>query len=782
MYYMPYLLLYSLCQNPNLTLKPVVNPKLRLLMRQKRINIPQTILAAFLMLLTTQISAQIALEAPVPADNPNLSGTNTWPRACADSGFNEFFVTIEWAGAANSDNQFILELSNASGSFATPLELSTVTDQNSNTEFTTSFSLPTDTRGANYKMRVRSTSPASTSPESAGYSMYYLGFDTNLHMSPNGDGTTPGSVQACGGTQITLSVDNVPAAELNTYQYSWYRSGTLLSETGPSILTDGAGEYFVFIDYGDCTGSANTESNHIIVNSGTSTGIAINPPATTSVCAGDTVAPLEANVQDGSYIYTWYKDGTEVQASQAGGFTYTIDTNDPSFTGDYTVEVRGTGICTETSAAVAMSNAGAFTVTRNNNANLVVLPSQTQTLSVTTDANAPTYEWFRNGTPIPSSNNASLTVSQAGTYHAAITQTGGTCSSTTINSENTEVVAPTAFRTEIAYATSYESCSSTSIALTTDKIYAVLADGSEVDVTADVASSFTYQWQKDGVDIASETSQSISLTDSNENGNYTVETDLGGMNATSNTLAVQLASEALTIGSTSTVYCSSSDVITLSTTTDLSSETFDWERNGEAINSSDASLSITQEGTYRLVVRKGSCSQISNEINITPLNPDLITLDIDGDVIFPEGSSKTVNASGGTAYRWLDANNIEISGSSSATFTTEGNYLLIANIDNCEISKSITVTYLDLFNIPNVITPNGDGANDQWIIPNSYSNKSDVRVIIYNAKGVEVLNSTNYQNNWPESSMSFAKQNMVFYYVIKNASETLKQGTVTVIR
>ena len=230
------------------------------------------------------------------------------------------------------------------------------------------------------------------------------------------------------------------------------------------------------------------------------------------------------------------------------------------------------------------------------------------------------------------------------------------------------------------------------------------------------------------------------------------------MNATSNTLAVQLASEGLTISSTSTVYCSSSDVITLSTTTDLSSETFDWERNGEAINSSDASLSITQEGTYRLVVRKGSCSQISNEINITPLDPDLITLDIDGDVIF------------------------EISGSSSATFTTEGNYLLIANIDNCEISKPITVTYLDLFNIPNVITPNGDGANDQWIIPNSYSNKSDVRVIIYNAKGVEVLNSTNYQNNWPESSMSFAKQNMVFYYVIKNASETLKQGTVTVIR
>ncbi|WP_276168633.1 gliding motility-associated C-terminal domain-containing protein [Zobellia alginiliquefaciens] len=751
-------------------------------MRQKRINIPRTILTALLVLLTTQISAQIALQAPMPADNPNLSGTNTWPRACADSDFNEFFVSIEWAGAANSDNEFILELSDANGSFANPLELSTVTDQNSNPEFTTSFSLPTNTRGANYMMRVKSTSPASTSPASPGYSMYFLGFDTNLHMSPNGDGTTPGSVQACGSTQITLTVDNIPPSELNTYQYAWYRSGTKLSETGPSILTDGAGEYFAFIDYGDCTGSANTESNHIVVNSGTSTGIAINTPATTALCAGDTVAPLEANVQNGSYIYTWYKDGSEVQASQTGGFTYTIDTNDPAFVGDYTVRVQGSGICTETSAAVTITNAGAFTVTRNNNANLVVLPSQTQTLSVTTSANTPTYEWFRNGTPIPSSNNSSLTVSQAGTYHAAVTQTGGTCASTTINSENTEVVAPTAFRTEISYVTSYESCISTSIALSAEKIYAVLGDVSEVDVTADVASSFNYQWQKDGTNVTGETSQSVSLTNSDENGAYTVNTELGGMTSTSNQLPVQLASETLTISSTSTVYCSSSDVITLSTTTDLSSETFDWERNGEAINSSNSSLSITQEGTYRLVVRKGSCSQISNEINITPLDPDLITLDIDGDVIFPEGSSKTVNATGGTAYRWLNANNIEISSSSSATFTTEGNYLLIANIDNCEISKPITVTYLDLFNIPNVITPNGDGANDQWIIPNSYSNKSDVRVIIYNASGAEVLNSTNYQNNWPESSMSFAKQNMVFYYVIKNDSETLKQGTVTVIR
>ena len=755
-------------------------------MKQAITNTQRTVLIALLLLSTSQIFAQtVILEAPEPANNPNFtcqSGNCQWTVVCASDNFNQYYATVDWAGNPNSGNEWILELSDSTGNFNNPTELARESSNAVVQDPGFEFQIPTDTRGAGYKIRVRGTNPDTTGPESPAYSMYYLGHTTNLHISQDGNGSTPGTVQVCDGGNITLSVDNIPSNELNTYQYSWYRSGSPIG-TGPSIQTSGDGEYFVFLDYGDCTGNANTESNHIIINTGTSTGIAINTPPSTALCSGDTVPALEANVQNAGYNYTWYKDGAEVRAEQAGGFTYTIDTNNPAFVGDYTVRVRASGICTETSAAISITNAGSFAVTRNNAANLVILPSQSQTLSVSTDANAPSYEWFRNGAAIPNSNNATLDITQPGTYHVAVTQTGGTCSSTTINSESTDVVAPTDFRIEIDYATSYEACSSSSIVLEASKIYAVLADASELDVTTSVASSFSYQWQRNGTDVNGETSQTISLTDSNENGEYLVDGTFGGIDASSSTLPVQLGSnEALLISSTSTVYCSASDIITVSTTTDLTNETFSWERDGTSINSTDTELAVTQPGTYRLVISKGSCPLISNEITISPLNADLITLDVDGDVIFPEGSSKTVTASGGTSYRWLDANNIELSNTSSITFTTEGSYLLIVNVDNCEVSRPITVSYLDLFNIPNVITPNGDGANDQWIIPNSYSNKSDVNVIIYNAKGIEVLNATNYQNNWPESSTSFSKQNMVFYYVIKNSTETLKQGTITVIR
>jgi gliding motility-associated-like protein len=751
-------------------------------MKSKLLTRVPLFLATAMLLITSQVFSQISVKAPEPADNPNLAGNSPWTAICAGvGGFNQYYAKISWAGTANPDNEFILELSDPSGNFTSAVELARASDQNTNNpkEFDLEFSIPTTTRGDSYKMRVRSTSPADEEESVDAFNMYYMDVTTNINISELGDGNPPGSL--CAASSLNLQVDNIPNPE--TYQYIWYRSGTeLTTETSSTLNVTQSGMYQAYIDYGDiCTGSGNTDSNIVTVTIGsTGPGIGITPPSKTALCAGETET-LTIDTTDPSWNYQWYKDDTVI--SGATTTSYLVDANVVGFEGDYQVEISSPSICTQRSVAVTMTNADNFTVTRDNPANIVVLPTGPETLSITTNAISPTFQWYRNGSAVGGATGSTLDITQDGAYYAEVTQAGGTCPGTMRNSENTVAVVPASFEIITDYNGTYVSCVSTDIILEVATINAVATDGSKTDVTTQLESSFAYQWQKDGVDVIAATGQNISLTNTTENGDYTVDASLSTYNETSNTLTVQLiTSETVTISSSSTIYCNSSDTITISTTTDLSAETFRWERDATATNTTDVALIVTAPGTYRLVLDKNGCDLFSNEIVISPLDPNLISLDVDGDVIFPEGSSKTVRASGGTSYQWFDSNNTLMSSDEVMNFTEEGDFLLIANIDNCEVSRSITATYLDLFNVPNVITPNGDGANDQWVIPNSYSNKSDVSVIIYNTNGEELYNQTNYQNSWPGSTMTFLKQSMVFYYVIKNTNETLKQGTITVIR
>ena len=743
-----------------------------------------SIFTAFAMLAYLATAAQ-SLNAPVAAPNQTPpAGSSPWSQACASDSFNDYWVNFTWGPPlVNGDNEFILELSDANGDFSSPVELARDNSKNTTFDFYFQFALPADTRGEGYRMRVRSTSPAVTSPVSVPYPMYYISVNTGITIRPQGQADFgDGTAQVCDGNSITLEVYDLPNAD--TYQYNWYRSGTPLADKGSSITVSQSGMYNVEIDYGSCSGSGNTLSNLIDVTVGSSLGIAINPPAKTSLCSGETV-DLVANITGMGLTYTWFKDGSPVTSPVVDDDTYTVDASIAGFEGDYEVEVFGAGACVERSAAVTITNAGNFTVTRDNPAELVVLPGFTETLSVSTDATSPTYQWYKDGAAVPGATSNTLVVGEtdSGVYYARVSLSGGACASTSIDSDPTNVAVPTSIDATIAYASTYAECVNTDIVLEISTLTADISGGGTIDVTSQLVSSISAQWKKDGANVAGATSNSISLTNISENGNYDVDIAIGGYTDTSNALSVRLlVNEVLTINSTSTTSCGPSEIITLSTPTDLNGETFSWYRDGVDLGSSSETLDTTEPGTYQLVIDRNGCPLGSNELVISPLNPDLITLDSPDNVVFPEGTSRTVTASGADSYRWLDQNNIEMSSSSSMTFTDEGSFLLIAMIGNCQVSRAITVEYQDTFKVPNVVSANGDGINDLWVIPNSFSNKTEVNVIIYNDRGEEVFNVFNYQNNWPESSTSFPRQNMVFYYKIRNNSEVLKQGTITVIR
>jgi len=741
------------------------------------------ILAFAFVLLGTFVSQAQVLNKPVPADNPNLAGNSAWTAVCASGGFNEYFVNFTWdPPMVDSNNEFILELSDADGYFSNPTELARASDKNTTFDFEFQFALPAEMRGENFKMRVRSTSPAKTSPASDAFSMYFIDYNAPLLISEEGSGDIPsgGQIQICGGGSVTLKPHNIPNA--GTYIYNWYRSGTLLDEKSESITVSESGMYYVELDYGNCSGSANTLSNTIEISTGTSSGLAINGASNIEVCPGETEL-LEASISGLGYTYTWYKDGSIVSGPTVEASTYTVNAGISGFEGSYEVEISGSGVCTELSDPVTVSSSGSFDITLNNQENIVLLPSQTKTLSVSTTASSAAYQWYKDGAAITDATSNTLVVSEVGQYYVEVTNNGGPCTPAPVASATTAVVTPDSFEFVVDYMGTYTSCESVDATLSLTTINAVSDSGAKTDVTQDLQNAFDYQWKLNGADVSGETSKTITISDQEDNGEYALFGSIDAFEASSNSLQIKLASnETLQITANGTVLCEGGEAIVLESTTDLTNESLEWKKDGTVVDTSSESFTISETGVYQLVITSNECALMSNEITINEFDESLLVLDQPKDLIIIEGETQTLTASGADSYEWYDAGNNLISSSSYYDFTEEGEYLLIASFGTCTVSKVITVTYRDMFAIPNVITTNGDGINDLWVLPNSYSRDPNVLVTIFNERGEQVFSQAGYENNWPQSTTSFNKQSMIFYYKITRGGKSLKQGTITVIK
>ena len=87
-----------------------------------------------------------------------------------------------------------------------------------------------------------------------------------------------------------------------------------------------------------------------------------------------------------------------------------------------------------------------------------------------------------------------------------------------------------------------------------------------------------------------------------------------------------------------------------------------------------------------------------------------------------------------------------------------------------------------------MITPNGDGYNDTWIIDNIEAYPG-TEVSIFNRYGMEVYTSDNYMNDWngtKSPGTGGEGDNLpdgAYYYVITNEiSGTVYKGAISLIR
>ena len=190
--------------------------------------------------------------------------------------------------------------------------------------------------------------------------------------------------------------------------------------------------------------------------------------------------------------------------------------------------------------------------------------------------------------------------------------------------------------------------------------------------------------------------------------------------------------------------------------------------------STEPSYTVTQPGTYSVTVDNG-CTTATDEVTIGYIPLPVVDLGRDTILCFGQSLLLTVEDQENVTYRWQDESN-------DLTFrvTKTGKYWVELNRQGCIVTDTIQIIYVECFedlDIPNVITPNGDGKNDYFVIDNL--DLSQWILTIHDRNGNRIYQSTNYQNNWE------AKEHpgdVYFYSLTRKGSDLQVKGIITVVR
>ncbi|WP_299670582.1 gliding motility-associated C-terminal domain-containing protein [uncultured Polaribacter sp.] len=684
--------------------------------------------------------------------------------ACASASFNSFEVAIAYTNASfNNNNTFTLELSDKNGDFSSPAILKTISNQNASFKFTTTFQIPTNVHGTGYKLRVKSSSPEKMSPESAVFEAYYITSE-RLILNNYTD------VILCDGATKTLALNIT-----NASKYQWYKDGVKFYLGGSTLEVTEPGLYYSEIFYGSCYAAVISNIVEVIKFPGVEAEI--KGDAIVEVCLGSSHT-LEASVNNSDYSYSWYKDGVKVASLPSYSPTYTITNS--SDLGTYYVEIENTNGCLGTSEEVTVKETSTnFSIAAISETTTFILAGETKSLKIEHTAVNASVKWFKDSVEIANSNKNQIEITAPGIYKAKVTG-GSVCAS---SEESPEFIVNdiVSLTTEIQIDSNYTSCQSSAATLAIHTILVRDSENKEHTLTADQFNYLDFKWLKDGTIFTTSSSKDLLLNNYDENGVYALEVTSGSVKANSNEIDVKLnlPTVSITSSSISNIICEDAS-IQLSTSNNTN-YTYQWFKDNTIIpNENNAILEVLASGNYHLEVVAFGCKTTSEEIIIKEFDESVVTIDSPLTVVLNSGETKIINASGADAYEWLDDDGNVLSSVASIEISKSGSYNLLAKVEDCEVLKIVTVSEMGEETVPNALTLNGDGINDTWVLSNQYSFNADVEVAIYDANGRSLLKTTNYQNDWPKN-MAILK-NQLFFYVIKRKNETIKKGTISVIK
>jgi gliding motility-associated-like protein len=117
----------------------------------------------------------------------------------------------------------------------------------------------------------------------------------------------------------------------------------------------------------------------------------------------------------------------------------------------------------------------------------------------------------------------------------------------------------------------------------------------------------------------------------------------------------------------------------------------------------------------------------------------------------------------------------------------EGHNVIIARQDgnqNWNPATPVSKSYVGqptFDNVTSMFTPNGDGVNDYWYIPN-IEEFGEIQVKVYNRFGKLVYESQYYKNDWDGTFNAAPLPSASYYYVIKSSEKGIINGVVNIVR
>ncbi|WP_316828318.1 MBG domain-containing protein, partial [Pedobacter miscanthi] len=196
-------------------------------------------------------------------------------------------------------------------------------------------------------------------------------------------------------------------------------------------------------------------------------------------------------------------------------------------------------------------------------------------------------------------------------------------------------------------------------------------------------------------------------------------------------------------------------------------------------------------GTYALVSANGVANNysfvyVNGTLTINALPAANIVSNKGTEI--SKGETAILTASGGTSYSWSTASGI-ISGQNTAILTvrpaqTTTYTVRVTNASGCSSVASITIKVNEDYKIVanNILTPNGDGVNDTWIVQNIDMYPSN-EVRIFDRNGRLMYNKKGYDNSWNGTIGGNELAEGTYYYIITYGPDKLVQkGFITIIR